>query len=371
MVYPSKQEQVYRTLCREFREKFHPGAKLPPEREYALQLGVARRTLRSVLKRLAQENRLVRNTHGTFLRDEQIRYCEHTEQKEPVTILLPCPDYLQTAGHSSCYALTQMILGAMRAAIEYSTHVVTIPVSETNSPDDINWHQLQHLNKYSNVIFSGSWFQKIFPLLAERRCRVGCLDLPENSCISSLPDMTYINYQNASLADFWTDAVRQLHADGAERIVYFGSSAALISQFRPAFRKAVLDCGLTPDDSQFQVYDEKIPLRQRLALLRKLYRTMAFDGLILELNPYKEHDYEFDLYDETGIPLSTRIITTVSDLLHQPRVAEHAKVCHYPYMRICRDMTKFLLSGQTGQHVRHVCTIFQNAGDFIMETRYK
>lgn len=167
MVYPSKQEQIYRTLCCEFREKFHPGAKLPPEREYAQQLGVARRTLRSVLKRMAQENRIVRNTHGTFLRDERIRYYGHTEWKEPVTILLPCPDYLQISGHSSCYALTQMILGAMRAAIEYGTHVVTIPISETNSPDDINWHQLQHLNKYSNVIFSGSWFQKIFPQSGE------------------------------------------------------------------------------------------------------------------------------------------------------------------------------------------------------------
>ena len=64
MAYPSKQDQIYKILCGEFQEKFYPGAKLPPERDYARQLGVARKTLRFVLDRMEQENRIIRNTHS-------------------------------------------------------------------------------------------------------------------------------------------------------------------------------------------------------------------------------------------------------------------------------------------------------------------
>ena len=46
----------------------------------------------------------------------------------------------------------------MRATIEHGTHVVTIPVSETNLPDEINWLQLRHLCKSSMVMFSNEWF---------------------------------------------------------------------------------------------------------------------------------------------------------------------------------------------------------------------
>lgn len=99
MAYPSKQDQIYKILCGEFQEKFYPGAKLPPERDYARQLGVARKTLRFVLDRMEQENRIIRNTHGTFLCDERNSGYGYTEQKEPVTILLPCPDYLDVSGY--------------------------------------------------------------------------------------------------------------------------------------------------------------------------------------------------------------------------------------------------------------------------------
>lgn len=371
MAYPSKQDQIYKILCGEFQEKFYPGAKLPPERDYARQLGVARKTLRFVLDRMEQENRIIRNTHGTFLCDERNSCYGHTEQKEPVTILLPCPDYLDVSGYSSSYAHRQMILGAMRAAIESGTHVVTIPVSETNSPEDINWLQLRHLHRDSMVMFSSSWFRNVFPLLVERKCKVGYMSDNEIPFFSKAPDITSINYQLSNAHTFLYHAVKQLYAEGAEKIVYFGSSEAVISRTgKNSFLKALRELNPECRDFHFHVYDAKIPLLKRLKLIRKLYETIAFDALILELNPYQEHDYEFDLYEATGIPLSTKLMTTVSGILHQTKVAEHAKVCHFPVMRNSYEMAKFLLSGQRGRLVRSVSCLFQNAKEFINETKY-
>lgn len=370
MAYPSKRDQIYKALCGEFQEKFLPGAKLPPERDYARQLGVARKTLRFVLDRMEQENRIIRNSHGTFLRDE--RNCfDSPEQEEPVTILLPCPDYLVVSGYSSSYAHRQMILGAMRAAVESGTYVVTIPVSETNSPEDINWFQLRHLHRDSMVMFSGSWFRNVFPMLAERKCRIGYMANREFSFFSRIPDLTSINCQFADGRTFLYSAVRHLHAEGAERIVYFGSSAADISRIgKDSFLAAVRELNPEYGEAFFQVYDAGTSLPERLELLGKFYEAVKFDALILELNPYREHDFEFDLYEAAGIPLSTKLMITVSDLLHQDNVAKYATVCHYPFMRNSYEMAKFLLSGQTGHIVRSASYLFQNANEFINETKY-
>ncbi len=47
-----------------------------------------------------------------------------------------------------------MIRGTISAAVEYGTYVVTIPISETNNPEDTNWLQFKHLRKDNRVIFS-------------------------------------------------------------------------------------------------------------------------------------------------------------------------------------------------------------------------
>ena len=372
MAYPSKQKQIYSILDNEFREKFYPGARLPSERDYAERLGIARRTLRFVFDRLEEENRIVRNSRGTFLRDERNDAYGRQDVKNPLTILLPCPDYLDASEHSSAYTHSQMILGAMRAAVEAGTHVVTLPVSETNNPEDINWLQLRHLHANSMVMFSGSWFRNVYPLLAERKCRIGCIYGGDNPLFTEKTALTSINCRTSGTRSFLYHAVNHLHAEGAENILYFGSSAADISRTgKSDFLKALREKRLKCEESNFHVYNAQMPLIERMKLLAACYRKQHFDALILELNPYREHDREFDPYELCGIPLSTKLMITVSDLLHQEKIAEHALVCHLPVMRISYEIGKFLLSGNTGHVNREVQYIFQNAKNFIEETNYK
>lgn len=375
MVHPGKQETIYQIIAEELREKYYPGAKLPSERDYALRLGVARRTLRFVLDRLTEERKIIRNTHGTFRCDGQTESHPSSVQKEPLTILLPCPDYLAVSGYSSTYTHQQMIQGAMRATVEYGTHVVTLPVSDTNDPDQINWLQLRHLQKDSLVMFSGSWFQKIFPLLTERKCRIAYIADDKNKglyhCFQQ-PELSWISCRSHKLHNFLNPAAKQLYTDGARKILYFGSNVADVSLYgENAFHLACRELKLNYSNSLFQVYPAELTRPERLRILRRLYREHHFDGLILELNPCKEQETEFDFYEEAGIPVSVRMVTTPSDLLHQPKIVEYARICHLPILKPSYQMAKFLLSGEKNQIIQENRYEFPPAKEFIMETRFK
>ena len=89
MVHPGKQEIIYKIIEEELREKYYPGAKLPSERDYALHLGIARRTLRFVLDRLTEERKIIRNEHGKLSCDEQTE--SHQIHRPERTIDDPAP----------------------------------------------------------------------------------------------------------------------------------------------------------------------------------------------------------------------------------------------------------------------------------------
>ncbi len=66
MAFPSKQKDIYARLLDDI-ERYRPGAKLPPEREYCRHLKIARETLRHALLRLEKEGRIIRSQAGTFI----------------------------------------------------------------------------------------------------------------------------------------------------------------------------------------------------------------------------------------------------------------------------------------------------------------
>ncbi len=381
MVYPSKQNELYETLNRLFLEKYYPGAKLPPERELAHQLGVARRTLRFTLDRLEEEERIIRKVQGTFLTAAGDGVPEAGNAENPVSILLPCPDYIDAANSSSVYVHTQLIRGAMRVAAEHGTHVVTIPVSDTNDFDNIKWSQLRHLHRDSMVLFAGEWFQRIFPLLLERKCRIGYLsfgssesDTPKKPFFDGIPEISGIYGQWLPTETQIEQAIRRFVECGAEKIQYFGSSGACLSQhhIKEAFFQTLQKFSLPADSGSFMVFDaQKLSLKERLQLLAERYREYRFDALFLELNPYPEPESDFDFYEETGLPFSVKLITQTVRLLSQQKLVEHAEICHLPVYRTAMEMTRFLLSGRQEKHYTAIPYLLQPAEEFIAETNYK
>ena len=183
MPLPSRQKELYEKVRQDLREKFSPGMTLPTEPAYACMLGCGRTTLRKVLTRLQEEN-LIRRTHrGTFVLDPavpvppEIPGTGKPEEERPLFMLIPCTQYTEKVDDFSLRIHHQEMAGAMREAINGGSHLVTLPVSESNKSNgieciDFALPQLKSLRKGDKVIFFGRWFRRILPALAEKGCRV-------------------------------------------------------------------------------------------------------------------------------------------------------------------------------------------------------
>ena len=183
MPLPSRQKELYEKVRQDLREKFSPGMTLPTEPAYACMLGCGRTTLRKVLTRLQEEN-LIRRTHrGTFVLDPavpvppEIPGTGKPEEERPLFMLIPCAQYTEKVGGSSLKIHHQVMTGAMRETINSGSHLVTLPVSETNKDNgveciDFALSQIKSLRKGDKVIFFGRWFRRILPFLAEKECRI-------------------------------------------------------------------------------------------------------------------------------------------------------------------------------------------------------
>ena len=148
--------------------KYPVGNKLPKEFELAGQYAVARGTLREALKLLEDEALIERvKGQGTYVRFVP------ASPRPVITYLLPCPDYMTKSGNFA-FRHRQALEGAMRCCLELNCQLETIAVSPTNSLDDIDWRQVEHLSAGSRVILSAGWFFPLFDFLKKRRCRVFC-----------------------------------------------------------------------------------------------------------------------------------------------------------------------------------------------------
>ena len=145
-------------------------------------LDCGRTTLRKVLARLQEENRIRRTHRGTFVLDSASplsRQMENTGKREetrPLFMLIPCTQYTEKVDDFSLRIHHQVMAGAMREAINCGSHLVTLPVSESNKSNgieciDFALPQLKSLRKGDNVIFFGRWFRRLLPALAEKGCR--------------------------------------------------------------------------------------------------------------------------------------------------------------------------------------------------------
>ena len=142
--------------------------KLPKEFELAEQYGVARGTLRMALQQLENEQLIERvKGQGTYVRKKA------PESRDVITYLLPCPDYMTKNG-SFAFRHRMAMEGVMKRCQELNCRMETIAVSPTNSLNDIDWRQLEHLDSESRVIISAGWFFPLFDFLKKRRCKVFC-----------------------------------------------------------------------------------------------------------------------------------------------------------------------------------------------------
>ena len=364
MPLPSKQKMIYSYLLKMFRTEISGDGRLPSEEELAKRIGVARRTLRYTLSRMENEGLLIRTNHGTFLREK------FPKRENPITVLVPCPDYQTASGYWSSYLIHQMILGAVETAVKAGTYAVTLPITMTNDPNDFSMSQFQHLNRESRVMVCGlDWFPALSRILNEHHCRCGIISH------SAAPMELFAEY-GTPLCNYYNDdriclrkAVRQLADDGAGRIVYFGRDSTGISKTgKRYFMEACAELDLECSENSFELFPTSLSYHQILARLRELYRKTRFDGLffnIFDSITYHQLPRGLDFFRETGIPHQTKMILEFGDLLRYPDLPVNTRVLYRPQREMSVKLAEFVLSNEKGQFSRKYEYEFPLLKDFL------
>ena len=369
MPLPSKQKLIYTYLLEMFQRDIPQNGRLPSENELATRIGVARRTLRYTLKRLEEEGMIVRTNHGTFLRSRVKK-----KEIQPITVLVPCPDYLAATGYWSSFLIHQMILGAMESAVKAGTYVVTLPITINNNPNELDLRQFNHLDKDSMIMTHGvEWAPQLLQTLNERGCRCGLVSS------RPIPLDKFSKYGtplcNYHLSDYWEclgDGARQLAQDGARRIIYFGRASTDISKHGKAyFKKAVTELGQEFTEDSFVLFENGIPPQKLLSMLGKLYQKTGFDGLIFDNDAFSEIPADLDFLKETGIPQKTKMLMSVSELLKCSGLPPHTRVLHRPQKKIAGELAEFLLSDDAGQYSHRLLYEFPFLKEFLQRTGFE
>ncbi len=358
----SKQSYLYQTISKEITEQHFPGSRLPSESVWCRELGVARETLRHTLKRLTDEKKIRRDNTGTYVYSPSA--ARRDSYDEPISVLMPSPDYLRACDNSSLFANQYILRGAMLAAVRMGRRIVTIPVSDSNDPDRISESQLSHLTKESMVIVNGQpWYRNVFPILFRRGCRLAVMGCAEEF-LQEIPTSTDgIFMISASPESFFQDAAAKLTERGARRVLYFGNSSVLLT----VFGKAHFQNFFGNDSSFFPFSEKKLKLRERLDLLKKIWSEGRFDGLILEINPYPGYEYSTDFYRETGIPEQTpMILLSAGRFLQQKKILAHALCGYFPVLEYGEKCAEWLISGMYGHHVVRTRYVITTASGFAL-----
>ncbi len=344
MAYPAKIGKLCSDLQCYIRMHCKPGDKLPSERVLCKIMGVSSRTLGTAMRKLVGKRLIIRNTKGSFVSGG---IDQSSAADEPLTLLLPCPDFSFNEDTTSALANQRMIQGALAAAKKYHRRVITIPVTSSNNPDDINPMQLSQLDANSMVMFQSRWYEPLFPLFRERRCRVAFLNcgwdmpemFPDNDCYL----VTERNYQAA----LFEQGIAWLSDAGAGRIL-FAVNAGMpeeetdLTKFEDALKRHGVK-------GKLLFWSRNWNFRQCTEWLKHLHAEEKFDGLVLYSDPLGYYDPELDFYEMTGLPTSLPLLISESGLVNQPRIGRHAAVIHTQWGRYSREAAEFLLSGRRGK----------------------
>ncbi|MEI6421965.1 MAG: GntR family transcriptional regulator [Lentisphaerota bacterium] len=143
---------------------------LPNEFELADKYGYSRNTVRSALTML-EDSKVLELLKG---RGRRIR---SAISNAPLSFLLPCSDFLsETFSHVSAQDTRHILKGVSQVAFEYECQMMTVPVSPTNNPHDINWKKLDFVSSNSLLIIFSGWYRDLFPMLLERGCRMAFIE---------------------------------------------------------------------------------------------------------------------------------------------------------------------------------------------------
>lgn len=140
------------------------GTLLPKEIELAAQHSVSRDTLRAALRNLEQQCMIQR------IRGKGTIVCAKRQVCTSVKVVLPGPGPLSKR-------MEQIMYGIVSEAHRHNIRIETIISTFDHVAEHMNIQSFQSLTADDCVILPGlNWWYMILPILADRGCKVACLD---------------------------------------------------------------------------------------------------------------------------------------------------------------------------------------------------
>ena len=329
----NKSLNLYKMLSEQIKSgRLTCGDKLPQESEMALQYGVSQGTIRKAMQMLREDGMVERTRKkGTFI----------TEQKTPapITILLPCPNYLSVRCISTD-TLLDILDGAMSAAARHGVRVETVPASTDNTePETIDWQNLDFISSESRVIIYGLWYRKLFPFLRERRCRVAlCHSMARPEILTAIQGYGWNLFALNNYSGGFR-AVEYMIARGCRRIAMSCLNLdepghPLVQGYQDALRKHGL-----PLDRSLMFHD----MEEAAAVQRQ----SGFNGLLMDnQNFFTGNSKKFT--ELLGIRPDTLVVFRHSQ--GTGGLEFNGAAMRFNFTRIGREMVDTLLTGFSGRN---------------------
>ena len=252
------------------------GTRLPSEMELCAEFGVSRMTVNKVIAELAKEGYVTRlRRWGTTVR-------RPPSEQRVITFLLPCPDSLLLNDFASAER-RHLLSGILRAVRETGSRLETVPVSPTNSPRDIDFSSLRHLNEKSLVIVSSVWYIHAFEALRHSGARILLIDKQ----IAHTWEKEWQHTKEWLISEMdhiegTAELVRRLHARGCRRIAAISPYLFEGQPWLIGYRDAVGKLGL-PE----LICNLPAPSPALTGSDRAYLETNACDGVLLFMHNFR------------------------------------------------------------------------------------
>jgi hypothetical protein len=143
---------------------FATGERLPSDAELSKVYDIHRNTIAQGMKLLVAEGLITRAPRrGTIVTGGH---------KLPIFLLIPCPEFLTVQDNNSALFFRQLYKHLHLQLMDRGVHVITVPMSPTNSPEDIKESYFDVIPPKSKVILSGTWGISGLSSLKRKKCNV-------------------------------------------------------------------------------------------------------------------------------------------------------------------------------------------------------
>lgn len=341
MAHPPKVAKLCAELKAHIQSHYSAGDKIPSERMMSAQMGISSRTLGIVLRKLAEENLICRTKQGTFVCGDELQF--RPEEKKQITILLPSSDFYFCGNSRSQYSNVEIINGARKAAVKHNYQVITIPVSDHNSQSEITPEQFRNLPEKSMIMFNSVWFEALFPIFYQKKCRIACLNCGNLIPGQNIPEIDcFLVAYGGCIKKFFPTAVKHFADKGAKNLLYAGSvDDLLIPNAHSYFSDAVRENNM---QGEMLKLSNDISCKQLIKILKEKFHSGKFDALHLSLDRFIFSDLQDDFLGEVNIPKNIPILINAIDFCFQENLKKQSEVIYIPTFEYAFQAAEFLIS---------------------------